>query len=107
MTSHSLNAFNILAAKKDQLSAEEINSIVRDRKVPEKFGTPETDPVFGRSTVLFRRQSNLVRVTIFNGGHNILASAGLDWLARQSRDKKVDWSIRKNKKAAKSAEINK
>ena len=107
LTSHSLNAFNVLADKKDQLSKEEINSIVRDRKVPAKFGKPETDPVFGRASVLFRRQSNLVRVTIFNGGHTILAAAGLDWLARQSRDKKVDWSVRKNKKAAKAAEIHK
>ncbi|MBR1952660.1 MAG: hypothetical protein IKA32_08785, partial [Lentisphaeria bacterium] len=107
LTSHSLNAFNVLADKKDQLSKEEINSIVRDRKVPAKFGKPEKDPSFGRANVLFRRKSKLVRITIFNGGHTILASAGLDWLARQSRDKKVDWSVSKNKKAAKAAEIHK
>ena len=76
-------------------------------KVVINIGEAETDPVFGRARVLFRRQSNLVRVTIFNGGHTILAAAGLDWLARQSRDKKVDWSVRKNKKAAKAAEIHK
>jgi pimeloyl-ACP methyl ester carboxylesterase len=95
LTSHSLNAFNILAAKKDQLSAEEINSIVRDRKVPEKFGTPETDPSFGENTILFRRQSNLTRVTLFEGGHDCLPGPGLAWLARQNRKKAPDWSVGK------------
>ena len=93
--SQTLNAFNILAKPEDQISAEDIAFITENQQIPEKFGAPEADPSFGENTILFRRQSNLTRVTLFEGGHDCLPGPGLAWLARQNRKKAPDWSIGK------------
>ena len=93
--SQTLNAFNILAKPEDKISAEDIAFMTETQHIPEKFGTPETDPSFGENTVLFRRQSNLARVTLFEGGHDCLPGPGLAWLARQNRKQTPDWSIGK------------
>ena len=93
--SQTLNAFNILAKPEDKISAEDIAFMTETQQIPEKFGTPETDPSFGENTVLFRRQSNLARVTLFEGGHDCLPGPGLAWLARQNRKQAPDWSIGK------------
>ena len=90
--SHTLNAFNALANPADRISPEDVDFITKEQKIPEKFGVPAADPAFAKHPVLFRRQSNLTRVTIFEGGHDCLPDAGLEWLARQSRKKAPDWS---------------
>ena len=80
----------------DKISAEDIEFITANQQIPEKFGKPETDPSFGeKNAVLFRRQSNLARVTLFEGGHDCLTGPGLNWLARQVRDQAPDWSVGK------------
>ena len=91
--SHTLNAFNALAKPEDKISAEDIAFMTANQQIPEKFGTPDVDPSFGANTVLFRRQSNLARVTLFEGGHDCLPGPGLSWLARQVRDQAPDWSV--------------
>jgi pimeloyl-ACP methyl ester carboxylesterase len=90
-----LNAFNILAKPEDQIAAEDIAFMTENQQIPEKFGTPEADPSFGENSILFRRQSNLTRVTLFEGGHDCLPGPGLAWLARQNRKKAPDWSVGK------------
>ena len=91
--SQTLNAFNILAKPEDKISAEDIAFMTETQQIPEKFGKPEADPSFGENTVLFRRQSNLARVTLFEGGHDCLPGPGLNWLARQVRDQAPDWTV--------------
>ena len=39
------------------------------------------DPLYGDKRVLFRRASGNARVTIFDGGHEIIYEAALSWLA--------------------------
>ena len=90
--SHTFNAFNMLAKPADRISPEDVAFITAEQKIPEKFGVPETDPAFSKNPVLFRRQSNLARVTIFEGGHDCLPGAGLEWLARQNRKSAPDWT---------------
>ena len=90
--SQSFNAFNALAKPADRIAPEDVDSITKEQKIPEKFGVPEADPAFGKNPVLFRRQSNLARITIFEGGHDILFDTGLEWLARQKRGAAPDWS---------------
>jgi hypothetical protein len=34
---------------------------------------------------LWRQQSGQVRLTLFDGGHEIIVAAAMDWLSRQSR----------------------
>ena len=84
--SHSLEAFNVLAAKKDRISTELIEEFTRTAKVPKALaGQAPTDSSYGEKTVQFRRVSGNVRVTIFQGGHEIIAPAALQWLARQQK----------------------
>jgi hypothetical protein len=84
--SHSLEAFNILAAKKDRISTELIWEFTQTAKVPKVLaGQAPTDSSYGKKTVRFRRASGSVRVTIFQGGHEIIAPAALQWLAKQKR----------------------
>ena len=85
--SHSLEAFNALAAPKDRLSAVLIGEFVKTAKVPEALRKEtDLDASYGRKSVLFRRKSGAARVTIFQGGHEIIPEAGLQWLAKQRRN---------------------
>ena len=84
--SHSLEAFNALAAPKDRLSPALIGEFVKTAKVPAALRKEAAvDARYGRKTVLFRRKSGAARVTIFQGGHEIIPEAGLQWLAEQNR----------------------
>ena len=84
--SHSLEAFNLLAAKKDRLGAELISEFVKTAKVPAALkGQAPVDATYGKRSVLFRRQSGAARVTIFQGGHELIPEAALQWLAKQKR----------------------
>jgi poly(3-hydroxybutyrate) depolymerase len=84
--SHTLEAFNLLAAEKDRLSAKQISEFTRMAKVPAslEYSLP-TDKTYGPKRVLFRRHSGAARVTIFQGGHEIIPPAALQWLAKQQR----------------------
>jgi hypothetical protein len=79
-------AFNLLAAEKDRLSAKQILEFTRTAKVPAslEYSLP-TDKTYGAKRVLFRRQSGAARVTIFQGGYEIIPVAALQWLAKQQR----------------------
>jgi pimeloyl-ACP methyl ester carboxylesterase len=91
--SHSVNAFNLLASPGDRISPEDISFMTNEQKIPVRFGVPEKDPSFGAShPVLFRRRSNLARLTVFEGGHDLLPDMGMLWLARQNRRSPPDWS---------------
>ena len=84
--SHSLIAFNILASEKDKISPELVESFTQKAKVPVGlYGQAEKDAAYGAKKVLFRRQSRTTRLTIFQGGHEIIPEAGLQWLAKQKR----------------------
>ena len=85
--SHSLEAFNALAAPKDRMSAVLIGEFVKTAKVPEALRKEtDLDASYGRKSVLFRRKSGAARVPIFQGGHEIIPEAGLQWLAKQRRN---------------------
>ena len=84
--SHTLEVFNVLADPKDRLGAEWIAEFVKTAKVPEALsGQAPEDVSYGKKAVLFRRQSGAARVTIFQGGHEIIPGAALQWLAKQKR----------------------
>ena len=83
---HSLDAFTLLAAAKDRLGADLISEFVKTAKVPAALkGQAPVDAAYGKKAVLFRRQSGAARVTIFQGGHEIIPAAALHWLAKQQR----------------------
>ena len=83
---HSLEAFNVLAVEKDRIGAEEISEFVKTAKVPAALkGQELVDATYGKKVVLFRRKSGTARVTIFQGGHELISEAALQWLAKQKR----------------------
>lgn len=83
--SHALHAFNALAAPRDHLSPEQIRHFVEQARVPPELAGATADAAYGHKPVLFRRQSGPVRVTIFDGGHEIIPAAAFVWLAHQRR----------------------
>ncbi len=83
--SHALHAFNALAQPADKIVEEDIACMTDKAAIPEKYAPPARDALYGNFTVMFRRISNAARVTIFAGGHEIIPSAGLAWLEKQSK----------------------
>ncbi len=82
--SHSFNAFNQLAAAEDRLSELEILEFTGKSQVPAALASNSlSDPSYGLKRPLFRRQSKNARLTIFDGGHEGIPTAGLTWLAKQ------------------------
>lgn len=77
--SRSLLAFNTLAEPKDRLSDEEIRFLVEQAKVPPELQTEISDPSYGAKRPLFRRISGNATVTIFDGGHELVAPAAIAW----------------------------
>jgi pimeloyl-ACP methyl ester carboxylesterase len=85
--SHSLRAFNLLAAETDKLSESEIELFVNEAKVPPALQSPTLTEFYGTKKILFRRQSQRARVTIFDGGHEIVIEAALNWLSAQRKSR--------------------
>ena len=87
---HALNAFNILADENDQIPQEHIDELVKKRKAP--AGTQSvTDSGYGKRKIHYRKVSGNARVTIFEGGHDILTSYSYKWLSQQTKGKPAVW----------------
>ena len=106
--SHSLRAFNVLAAADRQISAEDIDFMVREQKIPAALATEtQIDPERQKAT-LFRRASGNARVTVFEGGHDSEPLAALEWLSRQRKGQPADWSLgQKPGKTGAATEVSK
>jgi peptidoglycan/LPS O-acetylase OafA/YrhL/pimeloyl-ACP methyl ester carboxylesterase len=85
--SHALKAFNILAVPAARLDNVDIEYIVNSSKVPDHLVSKIHDPAYGEKRPLFRRLSGNTRITIFDGGHEIIHEAALQWLAAQRKIK--------------------
>lgn len=79
--SHALRAFNAVAAAADRIAEADIAHFVERAAVPPHLVGEWPDPLYGERRVLFRRQSGAARITIFDGGHEIIYGAALNWLA--------------------------
>ena len=82
---HSLRAFNVLAAEADRISDKDIAFLLRWARVPPRLQRSVTDPSYGQKVPLFRKSSGKARVTLFDGGHELVAEAALTWLQRQKK----------------------
>jgi pimeloyl-ACP methyl ester carboxylesterase len=91
---HSLWAFNRVAAEADRITPEQMKAFYEERKVPAGLGSaPLDDPLYGKRKPLFRRVSGNARVTIFEGGHEIVHEAALNWLGAQRKGKGACWRV--------------
>lgn len=89
--SHALEAFNLLADPADRFTEEEIRWMCDHEAVPGHLRFDGTDPAYGKNIVLCRRQSNLARLTIFEGGHQLLCETAFGFLDNQCRNKPPVW----------------
>ena len=106
--SHSLHAFNVLAAPDKQVSVADIDFMVREQKIPTALATETQIDPERQKAVLFRRSSGNARVTVFEGGHDSEPSAALEWLSRQRKGQPADWSLgQKSGKAGAATEVSK
>lgn len=78
--SHSLRAFNSVAAPDDRLTEEEIGFFVEKADVPPGLENALEMPEYGNKPPLFRRTSGRVSITIFKGGHELVPEAAMAWL---------------------------
>jgi hypothetical protein len=91
---HSLLAFNAVVDKAERLPEDLIAEYYKTQKLPTGWSTAEPDASFGEWTPLFRKTSGNTRITIFQGGHEIVHQAALNWLAKQQRGKAPVWDMR-------------
>jgi hypothetical protein len=52
------------------------------------------DPLYASKPVLLRRRSGSARLTVFDGGHDIVHEAGLTWLEAQRRGGPAAWDVK-------------
>lgn len=88
---HSLLAYN--AVSNDPLAQADILAYYETQQRPAHWPEPEVDELYGLKKVLFRAQSNNTRVTLFEGGHEILYLPSLNWLALQRRGQHAVWKV--------------
>jgi pimeloyl-ACP methyl ester carboxylesterase len=87
--SHTLRAFNVAAEANGHghkaIPERDITTMTDDAKVPESLAAEREDEPGRRHRILFRRIAGPVRVTVFEGGHEIDVPGALNWLAQQGK----------------------
>lgn len=90
---HALHAFNAVVPEADRLAETDIQAYYAKQKRPAGWPAAAADASYGPSAVLFRRTSGNTRVTIFEGGHEIVHQAALNWLAKQHQGTPAEWDV--------------
>jgi len=86
--SHSLLAFNETADQADRFTEDEIRHMTEEAEIPQQLRQDITDPAYGQKRPLLRRTSGPARITIFDGGHEIVFAAALNWLSQQKKTRR-------------------
>jgi len=87
--SHAIRAFNRLAETADRIPEPLLEAMMRGASVPGAHAFRGEDPGYGRAhRVLFRRSSGPVRLTLFDGDHEVVEKAAVSWLAEYRRPEK-------------------
>lgn len=90
--SHTLRAFNLLAEVNGfpdkKLMDVQIKTFVEKEMVPAELLSEKVNDDSYPKQVLFRRTAGPVRVTIFEGGHDILMGTAIAWLEKRKKGNK-------------------
>lgn len=97
--SHALFAFNEVADPKDRISVKDIRFFVEKIAVPPHLQEDLVDASYGEKYPLFRRVSGQATVTIFQGGHELVAGAALFWFDKIQKNKIPNYSHEQNSHA--------
>lgn len=86
---HSIKAFNMLAKPEDQITPEQIKFILKNKALPPDLQGTYDNSFFRPQDpkVHFFRESNKVRLVLFEGVHDMVYTPGLLWLSQQRRSK--------------------
>jgi len=90
----SIHAWNRVVEKEKLFSLTEVAEFYKIQAVPSslsEFKVIQDDPLYGTHQPILRRTANNTRLTIFNGGHQIVHEAALNWLAAQQKGESADW----------------
>ena len=90
---HSLYAFNKVVPEKNRIDSEWIEEFYRKQTLPAGFEKANRDPLYEKKQVVFRKIHRNSRVSIFQGKHEIIHNAALNWLAQQRKDKPANWNV--------------
>ena len=92
---HAIRAFNALADAKDRIPEADIAFVEKTRAMPLSLARESAaDPFYAaKGGVHFRRASANALLTVFEGGHDSNFSAGFEFLSRQRKGAKADFSI--------------
>jgi len=91
--SHGLRAFNAVASPPDRIAETTIADMVTSRAVPAALRFSGTDRLYAARPVLMRHVSGHARITVFDGGHEILHEAALTWLESQAKAAPPIWDV--------------
>jgi predicted esterase len=87
-TSHAIRAFNDLAEKGHKISESDYRFIDEKKTLPENLKEHiEANRHFEKAglPVVFKRTSMGATLILFDGGHDLVYNAGLEWLSKQLR----------------------
>lgn len=90
----SIRAFNAAVPPSARLSESAIEAYYQSQSVPPQWSAiniAAADELYGDHVPLFRRTVGTTRLTIFDGGHEIVHEAALNWLASQAKNRPVNW----------------
>lgn len=104
---HSIWAFNSLVESSHQIKKPQWKKYYETLKLPEELKPALPDELYGNKPPLFRRISGNTRLTIFEGGHEIVHLAALNWLSHQRKGKNAKWDLDKIVKIPTGAEESK
>jgi hypothetical protein len=91
---HSLRAFNVAVKPEARLEAAGIASYYATQTLPSGWPPAAPDASYGLKLPLFRATSGNTRITIFEGGHEIVHQAALNWLAKQRKGQPPAWDVK-------------
>lgn len=91
---HGLRAFNAVASQEARLDEKEIVEYYETQRLPAGWAEASPDPVYGKWKPVFRRTAGNVRVTLFQGGHEIVHQAALNWLSLQRTGIPAVWDVK-------------
>lgn len=89
--SHAIRAFNAVAEPADRISEEDIAFMTEKETVPAHLQFAGEDIAYGRYKVLMRKTSGMVRLTIFEGGHDIIPGTAFGFFDHQTRGEAPVW----------------
>ena len=90
---HSLYAYNRVVDGTEAINQEDIDSFYETQIVPAHLQSKINDPIYGKKKPVFRKQTQHTRITVFDGTHEMIHEAALNWLRLQKKGKPAVWEV--------------